>query len=328
MTTPTGSGSVKTYVTGAAATAYLDADLRLQRRVPPPDVVEAGSMKIHTAGFDSEDYMVVGGQPCGLPQCQVRMRSRSGVGAWVYSDAPPAPWDVDTGATLRWLPTSQTFAPDGSYWNPSVGAGMQLAADIGPYLDENYSFEVRGGDEVSLPAVIFNGDASMKLSDIGWSAAAFTFILVAVMHQNPEGPRYGLMESVQDMDLSGGPVVEAPTDWGLRYNQGRINFFAGARMVSHQMSTIIGRPVLFAISLDPVSGKLLVCDRTKSTAEFSTAGFALFDIGLLLGQTSTGGPNETAYMDVLELSYFDRSLGFDELNNQLHLLDSIYGIVS
>lgn len=322
---PIQPGAPKTYVSGVPAIAYLDVDMHVGRFLPPADDVEIPPMNINLSGFDSEDYMVVGGQPCGRPRCQVRLRSRVGIGSWNYSEAPPAPADVDNKATMRWLPNDQTFAPDGTYWTPTVGAGLALVATNGPYLDDNYSFEVRGGDEVSLPAVIFSRDAGMRLSSAGWAAPAFTFILVAVTHPNPEGPVYGLIES-STTDDPGNP--NAPTDWGLRYNQGRVNLFAGNHLTSHVMSAMLGRPVFFAISVDTASGRLLVCDRNKTSSEFSTQGFSLYDIDVLLGQTGTGNPGETAYMDVLDFSYFDRALSFADLNEQLHLMDSIYGIVN
>lgn len=320
-TPPEGSGSVKTYVVGTPAAGYVSADLRLDNRIGPPDDVVSVSLDTQLAGFEMEDYMIVEGEPCGLPNCMVRMNVACNVGAPIATDVPPAPADVATGATLRWLPTDGTFSPDGTFWEPTFGSGLNLLSISPPFLDDLYSYQVRGGFEVEMPAVIFAGDSFMELSSAGWAAPAFTFILVAVMHANPEGPRYGIFESsTTDPDIT-------LVDWGLRYNQGNLELFAGSQLVAAQLNTTPGRPTFFAVSVDAATGRLLVADTTKISKDFSTAGFSLFDFDMLLGATSAGAANETAYMDVLDFSYFDRALGFDELADQLHFMDSIYGIV-
>ena len=334
MTNPDGSGAVKTYISGSPATLSIDADVRLVHKPNPVIDNTTPPVTIHTNGFDIEDYVVVSGQPGAVPDCMVRMRSVSGVGPYIYSDVPPAPADVRMNSAARWLPTDASFSPDGLSWAASVGGGLVLTADIPPYLDDFYSFQVRGGDEVALPAVIFDGDSSMRLRSGGWSAASFTFIIVAVMHQNPESNIFGILESyVAPPDPStsdGSPDVLAPTPptpWGVRWRQGQIELWAGDVVLSHQSFSLQSRPIVIGISIDAAQGNLLVCDRNKSTRSFSTAGYQINDIDVLVGATSSGLLEETAYMDVLEFNYYDRALSFADLDNALHLLDSIYGVV-
>lgn len=345
MTDPVvdGVGDVKTYISGTVARATVAADVRLTHTVPPPDdTVEHPSLAVRTAGFDTEDYYVIGGQPTGQPLCAVRMRSRAGIGVWEWSDVPPAPADVDTGATCRWLPTDATFAPDGTYWLPVQGSALQLTAssDAGlltsdpPYLDDNYSFSVRGGDEVSLPAVIIDGNAFMRLAAENWTTQAFTFVLVAVMHQNPEGPIFGVLESLTpfnpDLTIVPDPDEGAQgqvTDWGLRYRQGSLELYAGSTVLSHQVTLPQARAMVIGISMDAQTGRLLVCDRSKSTRSFSTDGYSLYNIDMLVGATNSGDEGETAYMDVLELNYYDHALDFEDFSEVLHQLDAVYGVV-
>lgn len=344
MTSPEGSGDVKTYITGARAVATVDAEVRVVHTVPPPaDTVDLPTLTVQSSGFATEDYWVLGGQPTGAPICAVRMRSRVGLGAWEWSDTPPAPADIDTGATVRWLPTDASFAPDGTTWDPAVGSQLQLTAvdDAGlltadpPYLDDGYSFSVRGGDEVQLPAVIIEGNAFMRLKAGDWTAQSFTFVLAAVMHANPEGPVFGVLESMTAFDPNLPGVDDDPdagssgqiTDWGLRYRQGSLELHAGGRVLSHQVTLPQARVMVVAISLDPQVGRLMVCDRSKSTRSFSTDGFSLYNIDLLLGATNSGRQGETAYMDVLELDYYDHAMDFDEFAEVLHQLDACYGVI-
>lgn len=323
---------LRTYLSGAPAEVSVDADMRLRSVQAPPDEVTIGEFGVHTESFDIEDYLVIAGVPAGQAMCEVRMRSRSVMGEYIFTDVPPAPADIDIKATCRWLPTAASFSPDGQSWSPTFGGGLTLATDgPAPYLDDTYSFEVRGGDEVSLPAVIFDGDASIALSAQGWSAPAFTFILVAVMHPNPEGAVYGLFASRLPEQISSDDSTDItgsrPVEWSLRNRQGTIELDAGGTMLAHQTFVEQGRPTMVAITLDGSGGKLFVADRSKSSRSFSTANFALYEIDLLLGATGSGAANETAYMDVLDFSYFDRALSFDELADVLHQMDSCYGIV-
>lgn len=329
---PTGSGDIKTYVSGTMARTSVDASVNFTTFAPPEIVtINPPAWNVVSAVLDVEDYFLLNGLPVAIPKTAVRLRSRCGVGEYIYTDAPPAPFDVDVSATMRWIPTDSTFTPDGT-WAPTFGDGMVLTSEIGPYLDDSYSFEVRGGDEVSLPAVIISGDSGMTLSDSGWSANAFTFLMVAVMHPNPEGPRFTIFESFDDAvndnaltDPDGS--TSAPVNWGVSCAQGVLSLHAGGTIVDHQISFIQARPVLIAVALDSGVGKLFVCDRTKSTRSFSTDGFALFNIELLLGQSSAGSANESAYMDVLDFCYWDRALSFAELSEVLSTLDAVYGIV-
>lgn len=322
-----GAGAEKTYIAGTRAEATVEADI-YPVAMPPPDLLESPTIDVEAAGFVLEDYMVLEGQPSGRPELEIRMFVRCGLGDYTFTDIPPAPVTVDTGATVRWLPSSDAFSPE--IWTPSHGAGINLVPGVAPFLDPDYSFSVRGGDEVSLPAVVFDGDAWLQLDNSGWSAQAFTFAIAAVMHQNPEGPTFGIFESQLDppdpVDVDDAPTK--PTDWGLRYRQGVVELFAGASVVTHPVSLPQNRVMMLAVSMDPTTGRLFVLDRNKSTRSFSTDGMSLFDIQLFFGRT--GGlfdAGNTAYMDVLEIDYFDHALDFDELSGVASLMDEMYGIV-
>lgn len=326
MTDPS-SAPVKTYVSGTPARIGLYVDVKLAAAPPPPDEVEVPTLAISREGFDLDDYLVISGLPAAEPSSLVRMRSRVVVGDYLYSDAPPSPFDVDLRATCRWLPTDSSFTPDG-VWTPSIGGGLVLQSDTPPYLDPSYSYSFRGTDEAELSAVIFDGDSAMRVGNTGWSTAAFGFVICAVMHENPEGPLYGIFESAQPVNPDDLTSLDSPyTDWGVRYRQGEILLHAGGTILSHQVQLSIGRPVVIMLSIDAGDGRLLVCDRTKSTRTFATSGFALYDIDFLLGQTDSGEPNETAYMDVLDLAYYDHGIDFADMADILHSLDAVYGVV-
>jgi hypothetical protein len=162
-------------------------------------------------------------------------------------------------------------------------------------------------------------------------------MLTAVLHQNPEGPSFGLFESYtppadpEGIAFPSATDEDAPeraTDWGVRYRQGTMEMWAGSTVVTHPVSLPHARAVVVAVSMDPAVGKLVVVDRNKSTRSFSTDGFSLFDVQLFLGRT--GGSfdaGQTAYMDVLEFNYWDHALSFDELADVVHTMDSLYGVV-
>lgn len=326
---PQGSGQQKTYLTTTPAVAAMVHDVRLAANPPPA----SNPMKVNYAGFTAEDFVVIDGIPNGRPICEVRMFSRVGLGAYTYSDIPPIPSEVDTGAVLRWLPSPGTFT--GDTWTPEVGTELNLVAQptSEPTLDTGYSFQVRGGDEVSLPAVIFEDNAWMQIDNPDWSTNAFTVAIAAVMHVNPEGPTFGVIESfstpVDDpSDDDPANLASTQTDWGIRYRQGIVEFWAGGVVVTHQVTQAQARPIVIVVSMSSAGGKLVVMDRTTSTRSLATDGIALFDTALYVGRT--GGdfaPGQTAYMDVLEFDYWDRALDFEEMAELTHLLDSCYGVM-
>lgn len=332
MSVESGVGAaVKTYLQGSPAQVSIDADMQPTVRPAPVDQVTVPVMTEHPAAFLMEDYMVLEGVPTGRPELEARHFTRVGMGEWTWTDVPPRPWEINTGAALRWLPTDTTFAPGA--WQPSVGGGMSLVADpqSAPYLDDGYSFEVRGGDEVALPAVVFSGDAWMQLNDVGWSAHAFTVAIAAVFHPNDEGPLFGILQSYTPATADPNSPSGTPsgaTDWGLRYRSGIVELYAGTTVLSHTVSLPIGRPVVLVVAMEPTVGRLLVADRTKSTRSFATSSYSLFDVQLLLGRTASGASSETAQMDVLEMDFFDHALSFEEMAGLLHDLNSLYGVVS
>jgi hypothetical protein len=114
----------------------------------------------------------------------------------------------------------------------------------------------------------------------------------------------------------------------VRYRQGTVEMWAGSTVVTHPVSLPQARVMVVGLAMDPKEGRLVVVDRNKSTRSFSTDGMSLFDVQLFLGRTGgdfDGG--QTAYMDVLEVNYWDRSLSFDELADVVHTMDSLYGVV-
>lgn len=334
MTTPAeGSGTEKTYLYATTATASTQAEVQMKA-----DPADAGGTRIaeHWVAFDTETYVVHEGIPNGRPTSEARMKSRVGIGTYVYSDVPPAPADVDTGAVCRWLPTASTVTATG--WRASPGY-LALTSDTqtAPYLDSDYSFEVRGGDEVELSAVVIDGDSWYELTPNTWSASSFTIAVTAVLHANPEGAMYGVISSYTapapqtDPALGGStdPDAEATTlvDWEIRYRQGVVELFAGGVLVRHVVERPHGRAVVIAISMSPDGGQLLICDRTVTTAAISTDGLNLYGGQMFIGRTGAGySTDESAWMDVLEVDFFDRALSFAELAELAHDLDSIYGV--
>jgi hypothetical protein len=327
MTDPEGAGAVQTYLTADIATARVDAEVLITVKAPPRDTLLVPPIPVESYYFETEDYLVIDGVPTGGAPLQCRMRTVTGIGAYTYSDVPPAPADINLQSDARFLPTSGTFT-EGVGWAPMVGSAFSLTCDpvYTPYLDDFYSFEVRGGDEVQLPAVVFSGDAWMMANDLGWTASAFTVALVAVLHPNPEAPSYGIIESSHESDPD--DEEDTATDWGLRYNKGKITLWAGSQVVSHTVHQPLARPVIIMASIDATTGRFLVVDRNKSTRSFDTSGMKTYDVQLFLGRT--GGDLSlvnTAEMDVLEFDFWARALDFDEMAHVVHELDSVYGVV-
>jgi hypothetical protein len=318
---------VKKYLTGAAALARVRGEVLLAPKPPP---AANPLLVMRYAGFTSEDFVVHSGIPNGRPACEVRLTSKVGCGVYTSSEVPPTPAEVNTGATARWL-AGQKFAPDGSSWLPAVGGGHALIAGpaAAPYLDSEYSFQVRGGEEVSLPAVVFSEGNWMKLDSTAFSAGAYTVAVVAVLHLNPVAPMYGIFETYTQRELLDTELATPLLDWGVRYRQGTIELWSGGVSDLHSVMRAQARPVVIVASFgDAAGGRLVVLDRNKSSISFSTEQMQLYDSTFYLGRTGDqAGPGESAWMDVLEFDYFDHALTFDEINELTHQLDSCYGVV-
>lgn len=317
---------LKKYLTGAGALARVRGDVTIMPVAPGnPNPL----LVMRYAGFDTDDFVVHEGVPNGRPACEVRLTTRVGCGAFTVSDLPPAPADVHTGASARWL-AGQKFASDGSSWLPAVGGGHALIAGqaAAPYLDEDYSFQVRGGAEVSMPAVVFSEGSWMMLDSTRFSAQAFTIAMVAVMHLNPLAPMYGIFESYTNRDAAGAELASELSDWGVRYRQGTVEIWSGGVLDIHSVLRAQARPVVIVAAVESAGGRLVVLDRNKSSLSFSTEKTRIYDSTLYLGRTGEqAGPGQSAWMDVLEVDYFDHALTFEEISELTHALDSCYGVV-
>lgn len=334
MTDPGPDPGVRTYLTGAPARAGVRADMRPHFRGAP--AVDLSQIPVHAASFVLDDYTVVHGWPTGRPDNEVRNFTRVGLGDWTFSDRPPQPFEINIGAAVRWLPTDSSFVP-GTMWTPTTGGGLNWVFDpeYAPTLYDDYSFQVIGGDEVSLPAMVFSGDAWARLDDPGWSSSAFTFVLAAVMMPNLDGDTYGVLES---STLNGpapvdpnnaDPLPYAPNDWGLRYTRGQIYFWAGANMLRHRVSFPQARVVIMGIALDSSEGKFIAASSGALTTDsFDSGGLNVFDLDLFLGRTGEAfDAANSAQMAVFDLSFFDHALSFTELADVVHSLNAVYGVM-
>lgn len=332
MTSP--DPGVRTYLTGAPALGQVHVDLH--PHIAAPDLIDPARVPQHVASFTLEDYAVLAGYPTGRPAHEVRNYSRVGLGDWTFSDQPPMPWEINIGATVRWLPYEASVIP-GTMWTPTTGSGLNWAysPEYEPSLYDSFDFQVIGGDEVSMPALVFQGDAWAELDDAGWSANAFTFVLVAVLMPNPEGDSFGILESSAlngppPVDLNNAdPLPYAPSDWGLRYSRGQIYFWAGANMLRHTVTLPQAKPVIMAVALDSTEGKFTAASAgALTTANFDVDNLNVFDLDLFLGRTGeTFDSATTAQMAVLDLVYFDRALSFHELADVTHQLNAVYGVM-
>lgn len=321
----------RTFVQGAPAAMQVRADLHHNSDAAP--VIDVPVLTQHSSAFELEDYAIVYGYPAGRPPLQARAVTACGIGNWDYSGHNLAPLDVNLQAAARWLPTDSTFNP-AAQWSPTIGEGPNFIFDptTAPYLDDGYSYASAGGEQ-NQPALIFSGDAWAELDDAGWSAQAFSFVMVAVMYPNTEGDSFGILESstlnnppiLSDPTL---PMPDYPNDWGLRYRSGSVYFWAGASMLRHPIAFPQARAVLIGIALDGAEGKFIVKDANGLTTElFDAGGLNVFDLQLFLGRTGTAfDTGATAQMALLDLAYFDRSLTFEQLSEVTHLLNAVYGI--
>ena len=323
MTSPDGGGqgTQGTYLYGAPARVNLRADAALKATAP----ANAETIDIDISSIQLLEYWIdERGIPRGYPPCGALYRVVGGTGVPQYTDVPPGADEVNLGCDCRWLPTEDSYTPDG-LWRPQFGGNLNWLGqppDL-PYLDEGYSHLVRGGDEVAHNAVVIDGDSWLALDSSGTAAGAFTIILVAVFRPNPEGAAYSILES-NTLNVTDPSVI----DWALRDEAGTLRLRAGTIRAQHALVFPQSRAVFLALALDPVQAKLMVAGKTKTTVVGSTAGISVYDLQLYLGRP--GGnlvKAMTAQMDVLDLAFYGRSLSFDELNDKLHLLDAVYGIV-
>lgn len=308
------------------ANAGVSGGLLLQAS---PPAGEGEGLALLRAAFDMETGIVEDGILTDTPEIGASARSVAGVGAYEYDDQVLDPVGLLTGAAGRWLASAATYTP-GVAWYPVEGDGsLHWATDPAhaPGLDADYVYGHARG-ELYRSALVFDGSAWMQLSTSGLATTTVTVVVVAVLGPG-QGGEYGVIESpgsgAAAEDADAGVVL---TGFGLRYNHGRTIVWAGAPVLGYDGQQEPLRPTVLALTVDTVSGRLLVIDRERSSRTFATEGLGTYDLGLMLGRIGQGTDASTnAVMDVLEIDLFDRALSFGELDELVADLCAAYGVL-
>jgi hypothetical protein len=228
--------------------------------------------------------------------------------------------------------TADSYVVD-SAWYPVEGDGSLFWAtspEHAPGLDEDYVYEHARGS-LYRRAMVFDGSAWMQLSTAGLAITSVSLVVVAVLGPG-QGAEYGVVESPGAATaISGDEQLEAVasrTGFGLRYSHGRTTVWAGAPLLGYDGQQEVLRPTVLALTVDAVSGRLLVVDKERTSRTFATAGLGVYDLGLMLGRIGSATDATTnAVMDVLEIDLFDRALSFGELEELVADLCAAYGVL-
>lgn len=294
-----------------------------------PQVTSEGLAQF-AAAFDLELGMIEDGVLTDTPEIGALVTSVAGVGRFEIDDQILNPFEVATNATARWMAQEGTFI-EGVSWIPTEGDGALVwATDAGysPVLDTEYTYS-SGRRSISRPVLSFDGTGWMELSADQLSSPAATLIVVTALGHGL-GESYGIIESSSLTPGSTGDDAGelVATGFGLRYNHGTIQVFAGAPVMSYETNLEPGQPMVLALTVGATEGRLMVVDRERSTRTFSTENFGAFDVDLVLGRVGQGFSEATnAVMALFEVVYFERALGFDELEVVVSDLCAAYGVL-
>lgn len=285
---------------------------------------------------------------------------------WVEAETFPTPVDVVVNATGRWLPRMADFSPSYDTWytyseyqtGPFDGytvtelagfsvddvalykvedlladgnvivpgrSGLVWRALTGsrPVLRTKYDYWRTGG-LIRNGAVTIEGGQHYYTDDVNWSSSDVTVVVVAVL-RDPVDEWYGVLETTSSDEQA----LDDPL--GVRYSRtGVVSLWADQVLASIDLSTGYVRqaqPVVIALNVDmaTATATLLTLDTELRKATVSLPYRVNPGSRLLLGRSPLG-PQASAVMDVLEVAYFDTSMGPNDLARMMAGYDRIYGV--
>lgn len=288
---------------------------------PPPEQTQL-TLTTRRAAFDVENYLPWYGVAVDTPGLLASMATIGGIGTYTYGEPEVDPRLEDLGDAIRWIPDdSYVLAGD---WEPTIGDQSMSWTTPGPgtapVLDPDYTYQRNDDLDLTRAALVFAGGQWLTVNQPGYVASGFTIVVVAVLHSGSGS--YSIVETVRP-DVPADDVRSI----ALRYRAGVLSVVSNGALVSHALTTAHASPVIIGLSVDTVSGRLVVLERTRSSRTFSLAGAEPWDASLYLGRMrDTEEARYTAEMELLEVAYWPSALPTAELDQYVSSLNAAYGV--
>lgn len=289
---------------------------------------DAGGIEQRYFFTETPQYVITGGRAERPPAFSSTATTVAELGTWSTEDALASQLAVDLEADWRWVADEALLTPRPDLgtgvvlWEPSVGpdtVGWMLRDGSSPYIEPAYTIPSRLGD-LSIPAMIFPGDAFAELLDDLETGPTFTIAIVAVLHAPPEG-RGTVFSTFQE--------VPNPSyyDWEIYHQSDRMKLAIGGISADRNLNTGSGRPVIIVGSVYGVTSRLLVVDEKPSSHYARRTAMSATGNRAYLGRSwrlTTG--IDFAAMDVLDVAWWNTGKVAGGLWAIANRLDGIYGV--
>lgn len=255
---------------------------------------------------------------------------------WVpYSGYDPGPCQGLTVAELRDdLGECKTgvqyvvedFLPGGRFHvRPVTDMNFSSEPGVNPQFLPNYEY-YRNGGYVRNGAIGITKGRHLWSDNVVWACDEVTWIAVVVLHQ-PQDEWTGIMEieSTQAEQLS--PY------FGIRYHRtGVLGLWADSLLASVEVDSGIARPaqpIVVGLNIDMKNNTCSLLSVDKNVKVQTTSLPHRYDnrSRLWLGR-SPFGSQAAANMEILEVSYWNRTLGPGDLAGILGEYDRMYGVTT
>lgn len=218
------------------------------------------------------------------------------------------------------------FLPGGRYRiRPADKVYLCSQPGTNPQYKPRYSYYRSGGYVRNASVSMFKG-RHMWCDQINWNAQEVTVFMVATLHE-PMADWFGLLETEA-------PNVQGLEPFfGIRYHKsGLLALWADSMLLSTPLSSGMARPtqpVVIGLNIDMVNNTVTMLSADSEVKMQTTALPRRYDnrSRLWIGR-SPFGPDATASMDVLEVSYWEQRFGPGDLMGLLGEYDRMYGVTS
>jgi hypothetical protein len=281
--------------------------------------------------FSMPAYTVIAGRPERRAALSAGASSSAMLGTWSVQEALANALDVDLKATRRWLadPAKVVAHPElgtgVSLWVPSVGTAAmawRLDDQTSPYIDPAYVIDSRMG-ELTVPAMVFPGDAWATLTADIHAGPFFAFAMVAVLHPPPK-----IRSSTLLGTFVNGTATTGAQSMSLSLAGDKISLLTGGRLASQNLQNVSRRPVVISGTISDKNIFLYLLDASPTgTSIIRHPLMNGTNLRLYMGRDDQGGTLlKPAAMDVLEFVYWDDYIPAKRLWQAQNKLDGIYGI--
>ncbi len=317
---------------GLPLTAIRSAN-KMRMSPMPPDLTAL--IELHRTPVLAP-YMVIGNGPTRTPTLLGVSSATAEVGTWSVTENLQAALDVELSPTGRWLADPDTLVarPDLGTgvlaWEPSQGDTdilWTMYSDEAGYIDPLYALPSRNGlitrPAFVLPGLKWMGTTGMVDDGIGGTTVGYTIAFAAVLHA-PNNPRGQIITSYVP---GGQPVNTYPVELDIASDV--LSVQIGGRLATQRTTHLSGRAVIVVMGVrNDGYGALLVVDETAQNMTFQHPPMApAANQRIYLARPEViGVQDQSARMDILDLSLYYYVLGPNAMLNVANQLDSIYGV--